>query len=170
MTSLYVVGILQEKERYKVGIHTGSRKKLLSRYTTYYPDNFEIHYFTDYPRSKIVEQQFLNRYDTHRVVKSTTGRKSEWIRNVPLNVILKDLKRMVSNDKQACRRDQNRLTRSRMRNRIIGGVTFLSVLSLMAVGIGGYYYTYMMEPEPEPEHYSLYKYGYEVMATLAQLY
>ena len=79
MSHIYVLGDPNNTERYKVGVHSGSLKKLANRYRTYIPD-VDICEFIQTPYALTVEKE-LKRSSLERVAFIDTGNDSEWYRS-----------------------------------------------------------------------------------------
>lgn len=62
---------------YKVGIHTGTLKKLTSRYQTYLP-KFKLILFWRFPNSRELEKKILSTFSGQRI-KNPNDNQSEWI-------------------------------------------------------------------------------------------
>ncbi len=73
---IYVLGN-SRRGVYKVGRHTGSEKRLVSRYITALIDP-TVHLFVKCDAAR-VERLVLTKMSAHRLV-NVRGRKSEWIR------------------------------------------------------------------------------------------
>ena len=81
--------------RYKVGSHTGSLQKLISRYITPMPE-LKIHCFVETPMALDIEAMFKIMFPERRVV-NINGHKSEWYL-IPLQDIIETLNYLLSVD------------------------------------------------------------------------
>jgi hypothetical protein len=74
---LYVLSNPAIKGLCKVGIHRGSLKQLLGRYSTYIP-NVKVHLFIRNVNARTIENKFKKSHEKYRVPIKHTGRMSEW--------------------------------------------------------------------------------------------
>lgn len=77
---IYVITDPERKlaDKYKIGYHTGSKKKLDKRYITSMP-NMEVMLFLEVSDAKILESKLLKVFQEYRV-KNKNGKYSEWIK------------------------------------------------------------------------------------------
>jgi len=74
---LYVLSNPSVKGLCKIGVHTGSLKRLLGRYSTYIP-NVKVQLLINNVDARVLENKFKKSHETHRVPIEHTGRMSEW--------------------------------------------------------------------------------------------
>lgn len=87
MQSLYIISTkdLAEKNVYKIGIHKGTKKALLSRYRTYLINPI-IFYYMESDESWLIERKLLLVFNND-LITNNNNRKSEWIK-IELNYII----------------------------------------------------------------------------------
>jgi len=81
---------------HKVGIHTGDDEKLTSRYITSIP-NLKILYIIKIDSAKDIEYEFKELFKSMRL-HNKRGNLSEWIPEIPADLILKFLIFIIIND------------------------------------------------------------------------
>lgn len=86
-TALYIISTIvqSEKNEYKLGKHTGSKKKLLSRYTTSLINPI-LYYFRYSKNSGKIELILKQHFEKERIINNN-GNKTEWI-NIKLNILI----------------------------------------------------------------------------------
>ena len=89
-TAIYIIStrVHAEKNEYKLGKHTGSKKKLLSRYTTSLINPI-LYYFRYSKNSERIESILKQHFEKERIV-NRNGHKSEWI-NIKLNLLIDEI-------------------------------------------------------------------------------
>lgn len=75
-TYIYILIDCNNNNLCKVGIHTGSKKKLINKYITAIP-NIEIKLFKMINNPKIMEDEIKSCFEDYRV-KNANGKLSEW--------------------------------------------------------------------------------------------
>jgi hypothetical protein len=87
MTSIYVVSTLDriKEHTFKVGKHSGSQQKLLSRYKTPLIEPLII-YFRPSVQSSEIEKQVLSQLDQYRI-KDQDNKKTEWVKLDSIEII-----------------------------------------------------------------------------------
>ncbi|ANB50172.1 T5orf172 domain-containing protein [Powai lake megavirus] len=106
MQSIYIVSTLEKakKKEYKIGQHTGTQRKLLSRYGTPLIDPI-IYFFRPVHNSKKIETLILKKLNKYRIINSS-GNKTEWIKLDIDNIIKKVCEIIWKNDLEV---DENNL-------------------------------------------------------------
>lgn len=94
MTSIYILSTREEaeKDKYKVGKHTGTQSKLLSRYGTPLINPI-IYYFREVNNAKVIEDIFKKRFKEHRIVNENDS-TTEWV-NLELNLIINAIDEII---------------------------------------------------------------------------
>lgn len=87
MNAFYIVSTKKraQKDKYKIGIHTGSKTLLMSRYATYLIKPI-VYYFIYMNDNYYVEKTLLEKFDKYRIT-NIFGNQTEWI-NLELNDII----------------------------------------------------------------------------------
>ena len=94
-TAIYVLSSPEKskKDEYKFGIHTGSEKKLRSRYRTYFM-NVKIYYFNYVSNAKVCEDILKKRIEKYRLFNDS-DKLSEWTK-IDIDKLLRIIKEIVS--------------------------------------------------------------------------
>ena len=96
MSGLYIVSTLDRiaANTFKVGKHTGTQRKLISRYRTYLVDPIILFYHPDSSdKIDLLERSVLEQL-THARISDEDGRTTEWIR-APLFEIIETVFRIL---------------------------------------------------------------------------
>lgn len=93
MGAIYVISTKAQasRNRYKVGKHSGTKNKLLSRYRTYLIKPV-VYYFEQVKDYTTFERDLLACFDSHRLI-TDKGSKSEWV-TMDLNKILRKISKL----------------------------------------------------------------------------
>lgn len=75
-----------KKNKYKLGRFSGTKKKLISRYRTYFSNNLVVYHFVEYEESVLLEKMVLDKLTDYREINDN-GNLSEWV-VLPLNDII----------------------------------------------------------------------------------
>lgn len=91
-TALYIISTLEhaKQNEYKLGIHTGSEKNLISRYTTTLINPI-VYYFRYSECSEIIESELKQHFKNERIV-NCNGKKLEWIK-IELDVLIDEIEK-----------------------------------------------------------------------------
>lgn len=87
--SIYVLSKGSKSDEYKIGKHSGTKEKLVSRYITAIPDLI-IHHFIQVEDHKVEEKRLHSKLSKYRT-KNANGNLCEWFQ-CPLSVIEQHLK------------------------------------------------------------------------------
>ena len=95
MESVYIVSTLKiaKDDEYKLGMHSGTQKKLLSRYGTPLIDPI-IYFFRPVNDFKKIEALALKKFNKYRIINDS-GKKTEWIK-LNLNTLTIGLTKIIS--------------------------------------------------------------------------
>lgn len=93
--AIYVISTLEhsKKNEYKLGYHTGVKKKLISRYTTSLINPI-IHYFRYSKYAKEIEAKLKQHFEKERIINNN-GNKTEWI-NIQLDILIIEIDKIFS--------------------------------------------------------------------------
>jgi len=94
MTAIYIISTKSraKKKYYKVGSHTGTIKKLKSRYSTPLI-NEKVYYFHPHSKAKDIEKQFKKKLFDSRIVNKR-GHRTEWVK-LELSIIINHIRQII---------------------------------------------------------------------------
>lgn len=94
---LYIVSTPDQinKNTFKVGIHSGTQRKLISRYHTYFPDILILFYFPS-EKADQLEKEVFNKLENNRVCDGD-NHHTEWI-ILPLSDIIATVFSIIESD------------------------------------------------------------------------
>lgn len=124
-TILYVLSNPAVQGRYKVGIHSGSIKKLFGRYSTYIP-NVKIHLVIKQIDARAIESKFKHHYSELRVPLENSGRLSEWFDMDLFRISTYLLTKLPGKNHGVI--DDGQFTINRLGRIIVNGVTIITAL------------------------------------------
>jgi hypothetical protein len=104
--AMYIISTIEqaEQDKYKLGNHTGTDKKLKSRYVTPLINPI-IYYFRYVKNAKKIESIMKTKYDNNRIINQN-GRKTEWF-NIKLDDLISGVEQTISEYNKTTQNQEN---------------------------------------------------------------